>query len=455
MSALVRLVLPDVEELLREGSPADVARAFEKFHAADLADVMELLEDEQAATLLLGLEEPQRTAAFELLESPKRQRIAEVAGAEALAPIVVNMSHDDRADFVTNLPEAIRNSLLRLLPEEEREDVDLLTTYEEDTAGGIMTSAYVVLDPDMTVSEAIERVRAEGEQQETIYALYVVDARKWLRGVVTMRQLILSPPQALIHEIMIKDPISISVDMDQERVVKLLGRYDFVAMPVIDARGRMLGIVTHDDALDVAIEEANEDAQLMGGLEPLDDPYLATALMTMIRKRAVWLSVLFVAGLFAGTILREFEATLQRAVALIFFLPLIIASGGNSGSQSATLVIRGLAVGEVKVTDAWRIARREMASGLILGTLLGSYGIGVSILWGLDDWQRIALTVSVTLIAIVTVGSLLGSLLPLLLQRIGIDPAITSAPLVACLVDIAGILIYVLVAGAFVPLLPT
>jgi len=452
VSALTRLVLPDVRELLNEGSPEDVARAFEKFHAADLADVMELLEDEEAARLLLGLVEPLRTEAFELLEPPKRQAVAEVAGAEALAPIVVNMSHDDRADFVNNLPEETRAPLLTMLPDEEREDVDQLTTYGEETAGGIMTSAYVALDPDMSVEQAIERVRNTAAEQETIYALYVVDNRGMLRGVVTMRQLILTPPQALIHEIMIRDPISIAVDMDQERVVKQLGRYDFVAMPVVDARGRMLGIVTHDDALDVAIEEANEDAQLMGGLEPLDEPYLATGLLTMIRKRAVWLAVLFLAGLFAGSILKSFETTLERAVALIFFLPLIIASGGNSGSQSATLVIRGLAVGEVKLSDAWRIARRELASGLILGGLLGLFGVGTSILWLRGDWQPVAITVALTLIAIVTVGSMLGSLLPLFLQRVGIDPAITSAPLVACLVDIAGILVYVLIAGAFIPL---
>lgn len=446
----MRLVLPDVQDLLREGAPDDVAKAFEKFHAADLADVMQLLEDEDASKLLLGLVEPQRTEAFELLDTPKRQAIAVIAGAPALAPIVVNMSHDDRADFVGNLPDELREQLLPLLPEEEREDVDLLTTYEVDTAGGIMTSAYVALDPDMSVEQAIERVRATAAEQETIYALFVIDGRGVLRGVVTMRQLILSPPQALIHEIMIEDPISISVDMDQERVVKQLGRYDFVAIPVIDGRGRMLGIVTHDDALDVAIEEANEDAQLMGGLEPLDDPYLATGLLTLVRKRAVWLAVLFVAGMFAGSILRSFEETLQRAVALIFFLPLIIASGGNSGSQSASLVIRGLAVGEVSLTDGLRIARRELASGMILGGLLGTFGIGVSYLW-LDDWLPVATTVWLTLVAIVTVGSLLGSLLPLGLQRLGIDPAITSAPLVACLVDIAGILIYVLVAGCFIP----
>lgn len=453
-SSLVRLVLPDVRELLAEAAPDDVRDALEKFHSADIAEVLEELEDEEAARLLLCLDGPLQAEVFEQLEEPQQVRLVERMGPEQVAPIVTAMASDDRVDLIGALPPEKTADVLSLLPSEERADIEGLVTYDEDTAGGIMTSEYVALDPDMTVREAIDHVRVVGAERETVYALYVVDKADALRGVVTMRQLILSDPGTPIREIMIAPPISMPVESDQESVVEQLGHYDFVAMPIIDAAGRMLGIVTHDDVLDVAQEEATEDAQLMGGLEPLDDTYLETGLLTLVRKRAVWLLVLFLAGIAAGGVLRAFEATLERTLALIFFLPLIIASGGNSGAQSATLVTRGLAVGDVDMSDWWRIVYRELASGMLLGALLGLCGLLTAVIMGLPDWQRVALTVGVTLIGVVTVGSLLGSLLPILLKRVSIDPAICSAPLVACLIDVIGILIYVVAAGSFIPAIP-
>ncbi len=273
------------------------------------------------------------------------------------------------------------------------------------------------------------------------------DAEGRLQGACSLEGLILSPPDKKVREIMFP-PISVPVDQDQEEVVSTLRHYDFLAVPVVDPAGKMLGIVTHDDALDVAIEEAEEDAQLMGGVQPLKDTYFETSFATIVRARAFWLSVLFFVELIGGSVLRSSEEVLSGAIALMFFLPLVTASGGNSGSQSATLVIRGLAVGDIQTGDWLRILRRELACGLTLGALLGLYGLGVAAVWGVDQWTKVAATVWLTLICVVTGGSLLGSLMPLAMARLGFDPAITSSPLVTCTVDVVGILILVSVGWA-------
>ena len=443
MNALVRLVLPDVQDLLREGTPEDVATALAPFHSADVGELLGELPDEEAGKLLVGLPVERRVEVFEQLEVQDQVRLVYALGAETLAPIVAAMASDDRADLVSELPPEHVSSLLTLLPPEEAKDVALLANYEEESAGGIMTSEFVRLSPTDTAAQAIERVRAQATRRETVHALYVLDDDGRLVGVVSVTNLILSPPDDPISAVMYDNPITVSVDTDQETVVTQLRHYDFLAIPVLDRQGRMVGIVTHDDVLDVAMEEADEDAQRMAGVEPLEGPYFSTALMTLVRKRAVWLTVLFATGLVAGSILRGFEEALQKTVALVYFLPLIIAAGGNTGSQSATLVVRGIAMGEMRFRDTWRILKRELISGVLLGVLLGALGLGVALVWGKQD---VALVVLLTLIAVVTVGSLLGCTLPLLLDRIGIDPAITSSPLVAALVDVLGILIYVLLA---------
>ena len=450
-TTLAKLVLPDVQELLSEGATAQVARALKGFHAADVAAVLEALEDTEAHTLLVALDPTVQAEAFEWLEQPLRLRLAERLGAAALAPIVTRMASDERADFIAGLSDELRAALLPLLPPSERTDVDKLVTYPEDTAGGIMTSEHVELRPDWTVEEAVAHVRKVAAERETIYALYVVGGDRRLEGVVTVRKLLLAAPGKRVREIMISPSISVPVDADQETVARQLAHYDFVAIPVVDSGGRMLGIVTVDDALDVAEEEATEDAHMMGAVVPLEDPYLDTSLLTLVRKRATWLAILFMAGLGAGSILSGFHHTLERAVALLLFVPLVIGAGGNSGAQSATLVTRGLATGEFRPGDWFRILRRELASGLLLGSLLGILGVVVSWLHGSERWVYVAATVWITLVGIVTAGSLLGSLLPLVLKRMGIDPAITSAPLVACLVDIVGILLYVSAASLLIP----
>ncbi|RMG10245.1 MAG: magnesium transporter [Planctomycetota bacterium] len=446
MNSLVRLVLPDVQDLLREGGPEDIAAALAPFHSADIAELIGELTDDEASRLLLGLAPQQQVEAFEQLPLPQQLRLVNAVGPEHMLHIIEAMSSDDRADLVGALPGELAARFLERLPAEEAKDVAHLANYPEETAGGIMTSEFVRLSPNMTVAEATERVREQASSMEQVYALYVLDDEGHLQGVVSLAKLVLSPATKTVGEVMYPNPISCSVDDDQETVMRKLRHYDFIAIPVLDAEGRMVGIVTHDDALDVAIEEADEDAQRMGALEPLQEAYFATNLVTLVRKRATWLILLLMAGLVAGSILRGFQATLQRTVALIFFLPLIAASGGNSGSQSATLVIRALAVGDMTPSDWLKVVRRELASGLALGVLLGFFGVGVAMVL-VDDWQHVAPTVWLTLVCVVTAGSLLGSLMPLALARIGVDPAITSTPLVAGMVDILGILTYVLIAG--------
>jgi magnesium transporter len=449
MNALVRLVLPDVQDLLREGTPDDIRKALQPFHAADIAELVEKLDDPEAGRLVEALDLQHQVYVLEQLDAPQCARLVRLLGPEKVAPAVARMASDDRADLVAELEPELGQKLLALLPAEERQEVTQLVTYPEGTAGAIMSADHVALSLDETAKEAIEHVRQVARRRETIYALYVVDPDGRLQGAVSLETLILSPAEKKMRDIMIP-PISVPVDADQEAVVKTLRHYDFLAVPVVDPNGKMLGIVTHDDALDVAIEEADEDAQLMGAVKPLGASYFETGFVSIVRARALWLTVLFFVELIGGSILRNSEEVLKgSALALMFFLPLITASGGNSGSQSATLVIRGLAVGDIKTSDWWRILRRELACGLVLGGLLGVYAIVVASVWGIGtEWTKIAATVLATLVCVVTGGSLLGSLMPLAMARVGVDPAITSSPLVTCTVDVLGIVILMSVAWA-------
>jgi magnesium transporter len=448
MNALVRLVLPDVQDLLREGTPDDIKKALEPFHPADVGELIEKLEDPDAARLVEALDLPRRVDVFGLLETPQCVRLVALLGPEKVATTVARMAGDDRADLISALEPELAQKLLAALPAEERRDVTQLVTYPEGTAGAIMTPDHVALTPDETARDAIEHIRQVARKRETIYALYVVDPDGRLQGAVSLETLILSPPDKRVKDVMVP-AISVPVDADQESVVGTLRHYDFLAVPVVDAQGKMLGIVTHDDALDVALEEATEDAHLMGGVRPLGGTYFETSFTQIVRARAIWLSVLFFVELIGGTLLRHSEGQLTKALALMFFLPLITASGGNSGSQSATLVIRGLAVGDIKLEDWGRILRRELACGLTLGFLLGVYAIGIAFVWDVGhNWKLIALTVWLTLVSVVTGGSLLGSLMPLAMAKAGFDPAITSSPLVTCTVDVVGIGLLMSVAWA-------
>jgi len=361
---------------------------------------------------------------------------------------------DDAADVIQEAPDTEREALLALLDDPTRHEVGALLAYAEDDAGGLMNPRYARLRPEMSVDEAITYLRRQArERLETIYYVYVLDAEQRLLGVVSFRELFSAPPEKTVRDIMRTDVVTAPEEMDQEALSKLFAETDFLAIPVVDAARHVKGIVTVDDIVDVVQEEATEDIQKIGGMEALDAPYLEVGFWSMVRKRAGWLAILFVGEMLTATAMGYFEHEIARAVVLALFVPLIISSGGNSGSQASTLVVRSLALGELKLRDWWRVISREAFSGLVLGAILATIGLTRILVWqGLfgaygEHYILIALTVASSLIGVVTWGTLAGSMLPMILRRLGFDPASASAPFVATLVDVSGLLIYFSVAS--------
>jgi len=361
---------------------------------------------------------------------------------------------DDAADLIQAAPTEKREALLALLDEPTRREVTALLAYSEDNAGGLMNPRYIRLRPEMTVDEAISYVRKQmREQPRTIYYGYVLDAEQHLLGVVSFRELFTATVRTRVAEIMKRQVTTIPEQMDQEAVSHIFSQSHLVALPVVTAEGQMKGIVTVDDVVDVVQEEATEDMQKVGGVEALDAPYLQIEMRRMIRKRVGWLSVLFLGEMLTASAMGFFEKEIARAVVLALFIPLIISSGGNSGSQATTLVIRAMALGEVRLRDWWRVIRREVVAGLGLGLVLAVIGFLRIVTWeGLfhtygPQYLSIAATVSCSLIGVVMWGTIAGSMLPFILRRLGFDPASASAPFVATLVDVSGLVIYFTVAA--------
>ncbi len=364
------------------------------------------------------------------------------------------MAPDDAADLVQAAAVEERDGLLALLDNLTQREVKGLLDYAEDDAGGLMNTRYSRLRPDMTVGEAISYLRRDARGREkTVYYAYVVDSEERFLGVVTFRDLIVAPGDKLIRDMMRTEVVTARDDLDQEALSKLFMRHHLLMMPVVDAEGRIKGVVSVDDIVDVVQEEATEDIQKIGGAESLDGPYLQVSLPKMIRKRAGWLAALFLGEMLTATAMGYFEAEIASAVILALFVPMIISSGGNSGSQATTLVIRAMALGEVRLRDWWRVVRREFATGLALGAILAAIGLVRILLWQYffksygDHYFLVALTVSISLVGVVLWGSLMGSILPFILRTLGFDPASASAPFVATLVDVTGLVIYFTIAA--------
>jgi magnesium transporter len=368
---------------------------------------------------------------------------------------------DDAADVIQETDEnddEQRTALLTVLDSATRKEVSALMAYEEDEAGGLMSSRFARVRADMTADEAISYLRKQASralQIETIYYVYVLDPQQHLLGIASFRELFAAPGDGLVRDVMQSDIITVHEEMDQEEVARIFAEQDVIALPVVDDEGRMKGIVTVDDIVDVVEAEATEDIQKYGGMEVLDEPYLRTRFRTLLRKRASWLAILFAGELLTASALSRFEVSFSLYRGLVLFIPLIISSGGNSGSQASTLVIRAMTLGEVRLRDWWRIARRELGMGVALGLILGAIGvlrvalgpiIGLDPTTGLDPFLW---TIPLSVIGVVLFGTLAGSMLPLLLRRVGLDPASASAPLVATAVDVTGILIYFTVASHF------
>jgi magnesium transporter len=412
------------------------------------------------------LSEDERVEGFELLKRAAADAFFLQLSARDRAHLVLALppgerrlwirllAPDDAADLIQEAPAEEREALLSLLDNVTQREVKGLLDYAEDEAGGLMNTRYSRLRPDMTVDEAVSYLRRDARSREkTVYYAYVVDPEERLLGVVSFRDLIVTAGDKLIKEVMRTEVISAPEDLDQEALSRMFMRHHLLMMPVVDAAGRVKGVVSVNDIVDVVQEEATEDIHKMGGVATLEGPYLQVPLSLMIRKRAGWLVILFLGEMLTATAMGYFEASIARAVVLALFVPLIISSGGNSGSQATTLVIRAMALGEVRVRDWWRVIRRELATGLGLGVILASIGLVRILLWqGLfhsygEHYVLIGLTVALSLVGVVLWGSIAGSLLPFILRALGFDPASASAPFVATLVDVTGLIIYFTVAA--------
>lgn len=442
---LSTLLAPDLEETLRT-NPAHAAEIAEELHAVDLAELLDGLADEQAVLLTAALPIPASAAALDVMGHVRREQLFERMDRGLAARIADAMSADERADLFQALPEEIRAELLARMPKDASLDVRELIRYPESSAGGLMTTDYVALDPDVTVERAIDEVRRTAAEKETIYEAYAVDPNGTLLGAVSLRDLVLARAGQPIAAVMNADVISVPPEMDQEDVARLFEHYDMLVLPVVDATRKMLGIVTIDDVVTVLKKEQAEDIQKLGAVQPTEQPYFATDFWTFVKKRAGWLIAIFLGEILTASVLEHYEAARRAFQALEVFVPLIISSGGNTGAQASSLVIRGLALEEIGVGDAWRILWRELRMGLVLGGVLGFIGLLRAAFVGHSGGGGMAVAVGLSLIACVTFGSVIGAGLPLLIKRLKLDPAVSSGPFIASLVDVLGIIIYMNIA---------
>jgi len=455
VEGVAALLAPDILALL-DDDPGSIAVETEEIHPADLADIAEALPRERVADLLRAVSPDRAADILEYLEDELRSEVLETMTTRQAAELVTQMTPDDRADVLEDLQEDRADEILAKIPEQARQETQRLLAYEPDSAGGLMTTEFVSVSENSRVEDALAGVRriARGGRREAMHAIYAVDDDGVVKGVMSLHELLAAPEGALVRDVAWEEVVTVPPTMDREEVARLTSNYDLVVLPVVDDGHRILGVVTVDDVIDALVEEHTEDVQRFGGMEALDEPYMQIGFWRMIRKRGGWLSVLLLGEMLTASVMRGFESELSRALVLTLFIPLIISSGGNSGSQATSLIIRALALGEIRLRDWWKVAIRELPSGITLGIILGLLGVARVVAWeyfGIGEsygehYVRIAFTVGAALLGVVTFGSLAGSMLPFLLRRAGFDPASASAPFVATLVDVTGLSIYFWVA---------
>jgi magnesium transporter len=441
---------------LLHGEPADLAEAARSFRAADIAEALSRLKPEAAARVVNALP---FDLAVQVFDEPEvahvRCDIVTNMDDAPASELIEAMSSDQRADLFRDLPEATRARLLKRLDEDTQATLVKLLRHAPDTAGGIMTTEFVSVPADWTVEQVLRYVSEVGRAKETIYAIYITDPQtSRLVQVVSLRELMVAERPALVTSAGDRRaPLVVKPTVDREEVARIISKYNLLALPVVNDDQRVIGIVTVDDVIDTLVREVTEDVQKFGGMEALDEPYGEISFGRMIRKRAGWLCALFLSEMLTATAMQHFEGEISRAVVLAMFIPLVMSSGGNSGSQATSLIIRAIALRELRLKDWWRVALRELPTGLTLGLILGIIGVIRIELWqalGLFNYGPhhvlVAITVGAALIGIVGFGSLAGSMLPFLLKRVGFDPASASAPFVATLVDVTGLVIYFSVA---------
>ncbi len=451
---LSALLGPDLQDVLAT-DPDALREALEEFHPEDVAEIVEDLPLADAVAIMRALPMGMSADVVERLSNDKQVEVLDKLPTDQAALLLSEVDPDDAADLVQELQELDEDRAEAILVEVEKADSDFaedlreLVEYGPETAGGRMTTEFVSLSPETTATEAIDAVRSAGREQaaETVYYIYVCGYGDKLLGVASLRDVILAAPEASLKDLMREKVVFVRPDDDQEEVAQRIARYDLNAVPVVSETMEMLGVVTVDDVVVVVIEEATEDAQLMGGVVPLEDGYFHTGFFEFVWKRGIWLLVLFVGQMLTATVMERYEGVLAATVELVVFIPLIISSGGNAGSQSSTLIIRGMAVDEIALGDWLKVFSRELMVGLCLGAVLAALGFFRAHVTGEGPAALpLATAVGVSVLAVVTMGTVIGSLLPMLIQRAGLDPAVSSTPFIASLVDVLGLVAYFTVA---------
>lgn len=443
---LAQLIGPELETLVRE-NPAEVSDLLDEVHPEDFADIIDSLSDDRATELLVLLPTDYAAQVFERLGEERQEALSGRMGVDSTALLMSEMGADEAADFVGMLPPDVAAPLLESLERvdpEAAEEVGELARWPETSAGGLMTTDFISVSPELSIQDAVDEVRRAAQEAETLDVVFVLGESDRMLGLLTLRSLLVAAPDERVVDVMVSNVISVPPEMDQEEVAQKLAKYDFNTLPVVSTNGELLGVITADDILDVMNEEQAEDVHKMGAIEPIREGYFDASMLEYIRKRAPWLVILFVGGYFTTTAMAAYADVLASIEELAFYVPLLIAAGGNSGSQSSTLVIRGLAVGDIGTSQWWRVLGRELAQGLMLGALLAVLGAMRVLLPG--GSPTFALLIAATVICIVVMGCVVGGMMPLLLHRLGVDPATSSTPFIATLVDVLGIIIYLSLA---------
>jgi len=446
---IAQLLKPEIDELIQKKEWVAIKEALEDVPAVDVAEILEELEPEIAVVIFRLLKKSKAADVFSYLSSAKGVELLEVFSRQQLSDVMNNLEPDERVALMEELPGDLTQKVLNTMAKDDIAQVRRLLGYPAESVGRLMTTNYVRIKSDWTVNKSFEHIRKYGRNAETVNVIYVVDEDEKLIDDLRLNQFILAEPDTPISDIMDESFEALSAFDDQEVAVRMLSKYDRVALPVVDSGGILVGIVTVDDVLDVAEEETTEDMQLMAGMSALDRSYSETGVNDMVGKRIGWLILLFLGQMFTVTAMAGYEDTLAAAAVLALFIPMIISSGGNSGSQAATLIIRSLSTDDLKLNDWFKVLKREMLSGLFLGSILGIMGTVVISFWMVIRGEPFsfeifmqALTVGTSLIGVVLFGNISGSMLPFIMSKFGLDPAVTSAPFVATLVDVTGIIIY-------------
>jgi len=448
----MEMLTDQIKLLIADGDPVKLNEYLDSLNISEVESLIDELP-EYADTFISTLSINRAVNVFRILDFPTQERIVKKLSGPKIAELINELPPDDRTSFFSELHGDAVKKMIILLPPADRKEALSLLGYPEESIGRLMTPDYITVKKHWSVARVLDHIRKYGKNSETIDVLYVIDENGILLDDIRIREILLVKPDVLVSDLMDNRLISLKAYDPQEEAINVFRMNNRVALPVTDDQQIMLGIVTVDDILWVANEEYTEDIQRFGGSEALDEPYLDVSLMNLVKKRAGWLVVLFIGELFTATVMQYYEHQLEKVLVLTMFIPLIVSSGGNSGSQASTLIIRAMALGEVGIIDWWRVMKREFTAGLLLGLILGLIGFTRIYGWHLfsdvygEHWLQIAFTVSISLVGIVLWGSLIGSMFPFVLRRFKADPATSSAPFVATLVDVTGLIIYFSVAA--------